>query len=91
MAKVNTYLNFPGNMQEPFLFYKSVFGGEFQGGNMRMGNVPAQPGDKPMSDDQKKHVMHVSLPMQDMFWGDYFGDCTDKFGVQWMFAYSKEK
>lgn len=27
----------------------------------------------------------VSMPLQDMFWGDYFGSCTDKFGVQWMF------
>lgn len=28
----------------------------------------------------------VSMPLQDMFWGDYFGSCADKFGVQWMFA-----
>jgi PhnB protein len=27
----------------------------------------------------------VSMPLADMFWGDYFGSCTDKFGVQWMF------
>lgn len=26
----------------------------------------------------------VTMPLQDMFWGDYFGSCTDKFGVQWM-------
>ena len=26
----------------------------------------------------------VSMPLQDMFWGDYFGSCTDKFGVNWM-------
>ena len=26
----------------------------------------------------------VELPMQDMFWGDYFGSLVDKFGVQWM-------
>ncbi len=23
-------------------------------------------------------------PMQDMFWGDYYGHLTDKFGVRWM-------
>jgi len=23
--------------------------------------------------------------LQDMFWGDYYGSCTDKFGVHWMF------
>ena len=27
----------------------------------------------------------VSMELADMFWGDYFGSCTDKFGVQWMF------
>ncbi len=29
----------------------------------------------------------VSLPMQEMNWGDYFGMLTDKFGVQWMVSY----
>jgi PhnB protein len=27
----------------------------------------------------------VETPLQVMFWGDYFGSLTDKFGVQWMF------
>ena len=27
----------------------------------------------------------VTMDLQDMFWGAYFGSCTDKFGVQWMF------
>jgi len=27
----------------------------------------------------------VEMPLQEMFWGDYFGSCTDKYGVQWMF------
>lgn len=26
----------------------------------------------------------VDMPMQDMFWGGYFGSLTDRFGVQWM-------
>ena len=25
----------------------------------------------------------VNMPMQDMFWGSYFGACTDKFGIGW--------
>jgi len=29
----------------------------------------------------------VTMPLQDMFWGDYFGSCVDKFGVNWMFAF----
>ena len=27
----------------------------------------------------------VTMDLQDMFWGAYFGICTDKFGVQWIF------
>ncbi len=27
----------------------------------------------------------VTQPLEDMFWGAYFGSCTDKYGVQWMF------
>lgn len=26
----------------------------------------------------------VTMPMMDMFWGSYFGSCTDKFGMNWM-------
>lgn len=26
----------------------------------------------------------VEMPLQEVFWGDYFGSCTDKFGVRWM-------
>lgn len=33
----------------------------------------------------------VGMPLQDMFWGDYFGSCTDKFGLQWMFNCSAKK
>ena len=27
----------------------------------------------------------ITMELQDMFWGDYYGSCTDKFGIQWMF------
>ena len=27
----------------------------------------------------------IEMELQDMFWGDYFGSCKDKYGVQWMF------
>ena len=33
----------------------------------------------------------VSMPLQEMFWGDYFGSCTDKFGIQWMFNCTSKK
>lgn len=33
----------------------------------------------------------VELPLQDMFWGAYFGHLTDKFGVKWMFNCGEKK
>lgn len=32
----------------------------------------------------------VEMPMQEMFWGDYFGSLTDKFGIKWMFNCSEK-
>lgn len=32
----------------------------------------------------------VDQPLQEMFWGDFFGTLTDKFGVQWMFNCSSK-
>jgi len=33
----------------------------------------------------------IEMPMEDMFWGDYFGSFTDKFGVKWMINYNNQK
>lgn len=33
----------------------------------------------------------VTMDLQDMFWGDYFGSCIDKFGINWMFNCSEPK
>lgn len=140
MASVSTYLNFPGNTEEAFNYYKSVFGGEFFGtGITRFREVPQMPDSPPMPAESLDGVMHVelrilnchnlmgtdapasiglnvifgnnnainlqpdtrketkelfdklsaggkvSMDLQDMFWGDYFGSCYDKYGVQWMF------
>jgi len=27
----------------------------------------------------------VDMPLQDMFWGGYFGSLSDRFGIKWMF------
>ncbi len=27
----------------------------------------------------------IEMPLQEMFWGDYYGSLRDRFGVQWMF------
>lgn len=64
MARVSTYLNFPGNTEEAFNFYRSVFGGEFGGGGIqRFGDLPAMEGQPPMSDADKKLIIHVELPI----------------------------
>jgi PhnB protein len=33
----------------------------------------------------------IEMPLEDMFWGDYFGSFEDKFGVRWMINYSTEE
>lgn len=138
MAKTNIYLNFPNYTEKAFLFYQSVFGGEFTGGIARMGDIAVE-GMPELSDEDKQLVMHVELPLlggvslmgtdapesmgfkvnignnvmislepdtleetnrifdalsadglasqpiKKEFWGAYYGSCTDKFGIQWMF------
>ena len=143
MSRVSTYLNFPRNTEEAFMFYKSVFGGEFtSGGIARFSDIPPADGSPPIPESDKNLVMHIELPitgghvimgtdapesmgftvnfgnnvhinlepdtradtkklfdalsaggkvtmeLQDMFWGAYFGSCIDKFGVQWMFNFT---
>jgi PhnB protein len=61
MLKINPYLNFAGNTEEAFKFYKSVFGGEFAilqrfKDTPEAGRVPEKEKDK---------IMHVSLPVGD--------------------------
>ena len=60
MKSINPYLNFPGNTEEAFNFYKKVFGGEFLGEINRFKDTPDA--DKIGKDDQEK-VMHIALPI----------------------------
>lgn len=32
----------------------------------------------------------IEMPLQEMFWGDYFGSLVDQFGVNWMFNCSSK-
>lgn len=32
----------------------------------------------------------VEMPMEDMFWGDYFGSFKDKFGICWMISFNEQ-
>lgn len=139
MARTSIYLNFMGQTEEAFSFYKEVFGTEFASPFQRMRDVPADSDQPPLPAEEQNKIMHVELPilggqvlmgtdmlesmghelrlgnnislnlepdtrdetdqlfqalseggkvempLQDMFWGGYFGSCIDKFGVRWMF------
>ncbi|MGN6617801.1 MAG: VOC family protein [Ilyomonas sp.] len=62
MAKVSIYLNFMGNTEEAFNFYKSVFKTDYASPMMYLKDVPPPPG-KQWSEQEAKSVMHVSLPI----------------------------
>ncbi|WP_207421017.1 VOC family protein [Desertivirga brevis] len=62
MPTVNVYLNFNGNCEEAFNFYKGAFGGEFNYLG-RFKDMPAQDGMPPLSAEQGELIMHVSLPI----------------------------
>ena len=62
MTKLHSYLNFPGNAEEAFGFYKSVFGGEFSS-VVRFKEFPIEGVTIPKDDEDK--IMHISLPIGD--------------------------
>jgi PhnB protein len=62
MATVNPYLIFNGNCEEAFLFYKSVFGGEFPYIG-KFGDMPADENTPKLSESDANRVMHVTLPI----------------------------
>jgi len=55
------------------------------GNNMHISVEPDTRADTKKFFDALSKGGNVTMPLQDMFWGAYFGSCTDKFGVQWMF------
>lgn len=59
MAEINPYLNYSGNAEEAFNFYKSVLGGEFAV-VMRFKDVPP---DQKMPESESEKIMHVALPI----------------------------
>jgi PhnB protein len=59
MATLNPYLNFNGNTEEAFNFYKSVFGGDFTM-IQRFKDTPEK--DRVAANDREK-IMHVGLPI----------------------------
>jgi len=59
MAMLNSYLNFPGNTEEAFNFYKSIFGGEF----IMLQRFKDTPEADKLSAEEGEKIMHVGLPI----------------------------
>lgn len=60
MAQINPYLHFNGNAEEAFLFYKSVFGGEFAVVS-RFKDFSSP--ENPISEKEANRIMHIALPI----------------------------
>lgn len=60
LLKENPYLNFNGNTEEAFMFYKSVFGGEFSA-LLRFKDMPQ--GQTPVAEQEKERILHIALPI----------------------------
>jgi PhnB protein len=63
VARVSTYLNFMGNAEEAFEFYRGVFGTELVAPIQRLGDVPADPSGPSLTEAEKQMVLHVELPI----------------------------
>ena len=60
MALINPHINFNGNAEEAFTFYKSVFGGEFAK-IIRFKDL-ASP-EFPVAKKEENKIMHIALPI----------------------------
>jgi PhnB protein len=60
MALINPHINFNGNAEEAFNFYKSVFGGEFA---MIIRFKDMSSPEVPISENEANKIMHIALPI----------------------------
>lgn len=60
MALINPHINFNGNAEEAFTFYKSVFGGEFTR-VVRFKDI-GNP-ESPITEKEGEKIMHIALPI----------------------------
>jgi PhnB protein len=60
MTTINPYINFNGNAEEAFTFYKSVFGGEF-GTIVRFKDLASD--EFPVSENEADKIMRITLPI----------------------------
>jgi PhnB protein len=62
MALINPHINFNGNAEEAFNFYKSVFGGEFVK-IVRFKDISSA--EYPVAEKEANKIMHIALPIGD--------------------------
>ena len=60
MATINPWINFNGNAEEAFTFYKSVFGGEFAK-VLRFKDIAST--EFPVPEKEENKIMHIALPI----------------------------
>ncbi len=60
MVQINPYINFNGNAEEAFTFYKSVFGGEF-GKIIRFKDIASA--EFPVPEKEANKIMRIVLPI----------------------------
>jgi len=60
MAQINPHINFNGNAEEAFTFYKSVFGGDFAK-IIRFKDIASD--DFPVAEHEAQKIMHIALPI----------------------------
>jgi PhnB protein len=60
MASINTWINFNGNAEEAFTFYKSVFGGEFVK-VVRFKDIASD--EFPVAEKEENKIMYIALPI----------------------------
>ena len=62
MADIHFYINFDGQCEEAFNFYKSVFGGEFKS----VSRFSEMPSEQPLSEADAKRILHIDLPIKNV-------------------------
>jgi PhnB protein len=60
MANIHPHINFNGNAEEAFLFYRSVFGGEFAR-TIRFKDLASA--EFPIAAHEENKIMHIALPI----------------------------
>lgn len=78
MTRINTYLNFDGDCEAAFNFYRDVIGGEFEH-TARFSEMPADP-ENPVPEADMNKIMHVTLAIGE-HWRLMGSDTCEAFGL----------